>query len=127
MRYDWRNLLIEMYHWDLKAGLRPTDPVKYNLFKTSYYYDEAGSRICKRTYQWYQSQGGGDPIPDIDEIGEVLEGDNPTGSWTFVEAVYYIRDIAGREIAIYSGNTLEQCTKGVPSGEHVRIRQRWQY
>ncbi|MBZ0201416.1 MAG: hypothetical protein K8I03_00205, partial [Ignavibacteria bacterium] len=100
------------------------DPVRYNVFMSQYWYDEAGNRIRKEKYQWILTGGS----PDLEDPGQAEPvGEEESGSWVFVEAVNYIRDIAGREIAIYSGNTLQQCTKGVPSGEYVRIRQCWQY
>ncbi len=47
--------------------------------------------------------------PDLEYPGQAEPvGEEESGSWVFVEATNYIRDIAGREIAIYSGNTLEQ-------------------
>ncbi|MBZ0201412.1 MAG: hypothetical protein K8I03_00185, partial [Ignavibacteria bacterium] len=127
MLYDWsttrlveRNLLTHMWHWNFKAEDMSDNP-KVHVFMSQYWYDEAGNRIRKEKYQWVLTSGS----PDLEDPSQAEPvGEEESGSWVFVEAIYYIRDIAGREIAIYSGNKLEQCTKGVPSGEHVRIRQR---
>ncbi|MBZ0202803.1 MAG: RHS repeat-associated core domain-containing protein [Ignavibacteria bacterium] len=70
-----------------------------------YWYDEAGNRIRKEKYQWILTGGS----PDLEDPGQAEPvGEEESGSWVFVEATNYIRDIAGREIAIYSSNTLQQ-------------------
>ncbi|MBZ0202412.1 MAG: hypothetical protein K8I03_05285 [Ignavibacteria bacterium] len=112
MRYDWsttrlveRNLLTHIWHWDFKTGGRIGDPVRYNVFMSQYWYDEAGNRIRKEKYQWILTGGS----PDLEYTGQAEPvGEEESGSWVLVEATNYIRDIAGREIAIYSSNTLQQ-------------------
>ena len=65
------------------------------LYLTLYRYDEAGNRISKFRYKYT----GCTPDP-------IFEGDNP--SWTLQSGEYYVRDVSGMEIAIYSGSSLTQ-------------------
>lgn len=84
MKYDWRNLMTEN-----------TNVLSQFTYRTQYWYDEAGNRVRKLVQNW-QPGGGG------------IEGGDAGGSWSTVTNTYYVRDAGGKEIAIYSGSTLEQ-------------------
>lgn len=60
-------------------------------------YDEAGNRNRKITYKY----NGSEPDPVFDD-----NGDNP--SWDLVTNEFYVRDVSGKEIAIYNGSSLTQ-------------------
>lgn len=62
---------------------------------TVYKYDEAGNRTRKITNKYL----GSNPDP-VYEDG----GDNP--QWQLTSDEYYVRDISGKEIAIYTGSSL---------------------
>jgi len=68
----------------------------YETYQLMYNYDEAGNRVRKRVY-FYQ---GEDPMP-------VFEEDDMTGSWDLVGDEYYVRDVSGKEIAVYHSNNLD--------------------
>lgn len=53
-----------------------------------------------------------DPVFDV-------SGDAPP--WTMQSDEFYVRDVSGKEIALYSGSSLTQCSNGVPTGEHLGI------
>jgi RHS repeat-associated protein len=84
MVYDYRNLLI---------GSQNTISPNVNFF-TKYYYDEAGNRIRQWTYHSTNGGGGSDKG---ESWGVSTDNDE-----------YYVRDITGKEIAIYNGSTLIQ-------------------
>ena len=94
MKYDNRNLLIEF------RSLRTTDQPTSQLYLTEYWYDEAGNRNHKEVWRY----DGSDPNPEFNE-------DSP-GQWTLVTNEYYVRDISGKELALYNGTALQQCPKG---------------
>ena len=81
-----------------EASSGPWDPGLVDvLYITIFKYDEAGNRI-RKTVKKYE---GGDPDPVHEETG-----DNP--GWHLVSDEYYVRDVSGKEIAIYSGSSLTQ-------------------
>lgn len=81
--YDHRNLMLEN-----------TNKASLFTFKTKYWYDEAGNRIRKQVMR-YDPEGG-------------IEGGDGSGSWVLDRDEYYVRDMSGREVAIYYGSTLQQ-------------------
>ena len=96
IKYDHRNLMTEIRV--IKTEVNPDPfgvPTIDVLYLTLYRYDEAGNRISKVRYKYT----GSTPDP-------IFEGDNP--SWTLQGSEYYIRDVSGKEIAIYSGSSLTQ-------------------
>jgi YD repeat-containing protein len=89
MVYDHRNLLIES-----KNTISPNF-----TFRTRYYYDEAGNRIRKYTLK---STIENPPPPNWDNT------DNPGDGWAVYSDEYYVRDVNGKEIAIYTSESLTQ-------------------
>jgi len=81
--YDYRNLMLEN-----------TNKLSQFTFKTKYWYDEAGNRIRKQVMR-YDPEGG------------IEEGDG-SGGWVLDRDEFYVRDMSGREVAIYYGSTLQQ-------------------
>jgi len=75
IEYDHRNLILELEHtkYILNDSL---------IFLTRYYYDEAGNRIRKMTY---------------DTEDDSLKSD-----------IVYSRDVSGRELAVYENNSIKQ-------------------
>ncbi|HRF67289.1 MAG TPA: RHS repeat-associated core domain-containing protein [Ignavibacteria bacterium] len=96
IKYDHRNLMTEIRVIKTEA---PTvfDPPVDVLYLTYYRYDEAGNSVRKKRYKY----NGSDPDPVF-----VTEGSNP--SWALQSDEYYVRDVSGKEIAIYSGSSLTQ-------------------
>jgi RHS repeat-associated protein len=92
--YDYRNLMtdIKTIRQESSGGPVPQEVTYWTVYK----YDEAGNRVRKSIYKYTGSQ----PDP-IYEDG----GDNP--SWQSVSDEYYVRDILGKEIAIYSSTNLQ--------------------
>lgn len=74
--------------------LENTNKASLFTFKTKYWYDEAGNRIRKQVMR-YDPEGG------------IEEGDG-SGSWVLDRDEFYVRDLSGKEIAIYYGSTLQQ-------------------
>lgn len=93
MLFDHRNLMTDIRTIRLGSG----DPPPEITYWTVYKYDEAGNRVRKSVYQY----NGEDPDPTYED-----NEDNP--SWSVVSNEYYVRDINGKEIAIYSNTTLTQ-------------------
>jgi len=89
MVYDFRNLLIQL------RSIRPPSIGETGIREIKYWYDEAGNRTRKQVWS-YQ---GSEPDP-------VYEGDNP--SWQLESQEFYVRDVNGKEVAIYSGSNLTQ-------------------
>jgi YD repeat-containing protein len=89
MIYDHRNLLIES-----KNAISPNF-----TFRTRYYYDEAGNRIRKYVLK---STIENPPDPNWDNT------DNPGDGWAVYSNEFYVRDVSGNELAIYSGGNLRQ-------------------
>jgi RHS repeat-associated protein len=87
MKYDFRNLLIEYSN---------TASLSYTLW-TRYYYDEAGNRIRKYVLK---TDFGNSPPPE--------DWENPGSAWSVINNEYYVRDVNGKEIAIYNGSELSQ-------------------
>ena len=81
MIYDYRNLLIESQN-----AISPNV-----TFFTKYYYDEAGNRIRQWTY--HSTNSGGTDAGD---------------SWSTDNNEYYVRDVTGKEIAVYNGSNLSE-------------------
>lgn len=73
------------------------DPPVDVLYLTQYRYDEAGNRVRKIRYKYT----GSTPDPVFD-----MSGDAPP--WTLQSDEFYVRDVSGKEISIYSGSTLTQ-------------------
>ncbi len=91
LKYDHRNLLTEM-----RVVKKTGGGDGYETYQLMYNYDEAGNRVRKREY-FYQ---GEDPMP-------VFEEDDMTGSWDLVGDEYYVRDVSGKEIAVYHSYDLD--------------------
>jgi RHS repeat-associated protein len=87
MKYDYRNLLIECSN---NASL------SYTLW-TRYYYDEAGNRIRKYVLR---ADFGNAPPPE--------NWNNLDTGWSVESNQYYVRDVNGKEIAIYNDTVLTQ-------------------
>src|SRR4030095_4649349 len=80
----------------IKTEPNPSGPGSVDVtYWTVYKYDEAGNRVRKAKWKYM----GSDPEP-------VFEGDNP--QWLSMSDEHYVRDVGGKEIAIYSGSTLTQ-------------------
>ncbi len=117
IKYDHRNLMTEIRVIKSESPSIFEPPVDV-LYLTNYRYDEAGNRVRKFRYKYT----GTDPDPVF-----VTEGSNPScltytaqaGEVTLQSDEFYIRDVCGKEIALYSGSSLTQCSEGVPSGEHL--------
>jgi RHS repeat-associated protein len=92
--YDYRNLMtdIKTIRQESSGGPVPQEVTYWTVYK----YDEAGNRVRKSIYKYTGSQ----PDP-VYEDG----GDNP--QWQTVSDEYYVRDISGKEIAIYSSTNLQ--------------------
>ena len=87
-KYDYRNLITEMQN---TSNINYTFQYLYRYVEDPPRRNEAGNRIQKITYRSdYQ------PPPPI------RDGDNPGADWVFVSQEYYIRDMSGKELAIYS-------------------------
>jgi len=91
LKYDHRNLLTEM-----RVVKKTGGGDGYETYQLMYNYDEAGNRVRKRVY-FYQEE---DPMP-------VFEEDDMTGSWDLVGDEYYVRDVSGKEIAVYHSYDLD--------------------
>jgi len=91
LKYDHRNLLTEM-----RVVKKTGGGDGYETYQLMFNYDEAGNRVRKRVY-FYQ---GEDPMP-------VFEEDDMTGSWDLVGDEYYVRDVSGKEIAVYHSYDLD--------------------
>jgi len=91
LKYDHRNLLTGM-----RVVKKSVGGDGYETYQLMYNYDEAGNRVRKRVY-FYQ---GEDPTP-------VFEEDDMTGSWDLVGDEYYVRDVSGKEIAVYHSYDLD--------------------
>jgi RHS repeat-associated protein len=85
-KYDHRNLLIEINN---------SESANFT-FWTRYYYDEAGNRIRKLIYRSELE----DPEP--------INWDNPGDSWTLYKNEFYVRDLSGKEIAVYNGTNISE-------------------
>ena len=90
IKYDHRNLITEFTKQDLAQ-----DPPRTDI--TRYKYDEAGNRVRKTIYR--SSDSNPPPLPEETE-------DLPTG-WSIILDDYYLREVSGKEIAIYSSYTLQ--------------------
>jgi hypothetical protein len=117
-KYDWRNLLTEIRSVKTESSL--FGPVDVNYW-TLYLYDESGNRIRKMNYKYVAGSppGGGGDAHNGDSI--VVDQGDGSGYWVFQSKTFYVRDISGKEIAIYNGNAIEQCSVGVPTGEYLRF------
>jgi RHS repeat-associated protein len=89
-KYDHRNLITEFTRQDLTQ-----DPPITNV--TRYKYDEAGNRVRKTIYRSNDYEPS--PLPEENE-------DLPSG-WSIILDDYYLREVSGKEIAIYSSYTLQ--------------------
>jgi len=104
MKYDNRNLLIEMNL--IKASNDP-NAATGDLYKLIFDYDEAGNRVRKREY-YYQGQQQINPGTGDNNGGTTgTNGDNLGGDWNLVGDEYYSRDISGKEIAVYHSSNLD--------------------
>ncbi len=92
--YDHRNLLIEIYH---KKG---SPPARVDYFATRYYYDEAGNRVRKLTYNNNDANAG--PVLDWNNTS------NPGNSWTLYNNEHYARGVDGKDLATYTNNSLDE-------------------
>jgi RHS repeat-associated protein len=93
--YDHRNLMtdIRTIRQEAGGGPVPSDVTYWTVYK----YDEAGNRVRKSIYKYT----GSEPDPVYDN-----GGDNPL--WETVSDEFYVRDVGGKDIAIYSSTTLTQ-------------------
>lgn len=94
IKYDHRNLMTDVRAVKTENGVFGPEDITY---WTVYRYDEAGNRMRKIRYKYT----GSEPDPVLD-----LTGDTPP--WTLQSDEFYVRDISGKEITIYSGNSLTQ-------------------
>lgn len=91
--YDFRNLITDFRSIRLEGtGPGATDVTYW----TKYYYDEAGNRIRKMVWKYL----GSEPNP-------VHDGDEPL-TWQLVTNEFYVGDLNGKEIDLYSGTNLVQ-------------------
>ena len=88
IKYDHRNLITEI----TKQNLNQDPPTTYI---TRYRYDEAGNRTRKTIF--LSNEYDPPPLPEEDT-------DLPPG-WIIIVDDYYSRDVAGREIMVYSSYT----------------------
>ncbi len=96
IKYDHRNLMTEIRVIKSESPSIFDPPVDV-LYLTQYRYDEAGNRVRKTRYKYT----GSTPDPVFD-----LSGDAPP--WSQQSDEFYVRDVSGKEIAIYSGSSLTQ-------------------
>ncbi|MCI0450264.1 MAG: hypothetical protein L0Y79_10860 [Chlorobi bacterium] len=89
--YDYRNLMTDIRTIRQTGGI-PAEATYW----TRYWYDEAGNRIRKQKWQY----NGSDPDPIFNE-------DSPT-NWQLTLQEFYVRDVSGKEIAIFSDTTLQR-------------------
>jgi RHS repeat-associated protein len=91
IKYDYRNLVTEIYHKDPASVTRP------NTFATRYYYDESGNRVRKLVY--INSQLSPPSITDWT---------NPGDGWVLLNNEFYVKGVDGKDLAIYKGNILDE-------------------
>jgi len=104
LKYNHINLLTEMQL--VKPAVNPGISETNEIYQLKYYYDEAGNRVRKREYL-YQGQEH-DPIFNEDNNTTGLgTGDNPSQTWLPIVDEYYIRDVSGKEIAVYHSYNLD--------------------
>jgi RHS repeat-associated protein len=97
VKYDHRNLMTEIRSIKTESSSSPFDPGPVDvLYITLFKYDEAGNRI-RKTVKKYQ---GSNPTPIYEETG-----DNP--GWNPVSDEFYVRDVSGKEVAVYSSSNLQ--------------------
>lgn len=97
-KYDHRNLMTEIRSIKSEVGTGPWDPGLVDvLYITIFKYDEAGNRIRKIVAKYE----GGDPDPVYENTGD-------NQGWHTISDEFYVRDVSGKEIAIYSGSSLTQ-------------------
>ena len=96
IKYDYRNLIIQLRH--KKIVLEDS-----LVYLTYYYYDEAGNRIRKRVYQYIGVQTA-DSVesPDEEDIGDA------PGTWELIRDELYSRGADGKELAIYVNSNIKQ-------------------
>ena len=58
-----------------------------------YEYDESGNRFRKKVYE-----------------NEAISGESPIG-WKLIKDEVYVRDVSGKEIAVYQNSTLDYYIK----------------
>lgn len=90
IKYDYRNLIIQLKHIELPPD---SDTMKY---VTNYLYDEAGNRIRKIVYKF---------------IGTTLAQENAQdfendSLWEAYNDEVYSRDVSGKELAIYKNGVI---------------------
>ena len=79
IHYDHRNLIVQLKKLIIEIHGSRNDTTIYQTF---YYYDEAGNRIRKMTY---------------DTEDDSLKSD-----------IVYSRDVSGRELAVYENDSIKQ-------------------
>jgi RHS repeat-associated protein len=67
------------------------------IYETRYWYDEAGNRIHKLVKRYN----------GVEQNPIYIENDDPFGLWETITDEYYVRDVSGKEMAIYQGTTLD--------------------
>jgi RHS repeat-associated protein len=90
--YDYRNLMTDIR--TIRTEISESEPIEITYW-TQYKYDESGNRVRKQTWKYLGTQQ--DPIYN--------EEDGPT-VWQQITNEFYVRDAAGKEIAIYNDTTL---------------------
>lgn len=100
MIYDCRNLLKEMQLIKNNGDAPP------QIYQLKFDYDEAGNRIRKREYL-YQGQDQTPIFQEDNGTTSLGTGDNPPQTWMPVVDEYYVRDVSGKEIAVYHSNDLD--------------------
>ncbi len=94
IKYDHRNLLTYIRSIKTEGVGSPGGPVDVT-YVTLFKYDEAGNRVRKTNVK-YLGQ----------ELEPVYEGgDNPV--WQLMSDEFYVRDVGGKEIAVYSSTNLQ--------------------
>ncbi len=96
IKYDYRNLIIQLRH----KKIIHEDSLVY---VTYYYYDEAGNRIRKKVYQYIGIQN-----PDSSETPDAADIGDAPAVWELVNDEVYSRGVDGKELAIYVNGNIKQ-------------------
>ena len=110
MKYDHRNLMTE-YKYVYSEN--------YNAV-TRMWYDDAGNRIRKISVLNFVGGGGGtDPdwdsletFPPYDDQAQPPAGEGGGDNWQTLADEWYVRDVAGNEVALYNSTDLKQWNVG---------------
>ncbi|CAN5619134.1 hypothetical protein BH10BAC5_BH10BAC5_02570 [soil metagenome] len=106
MIYDYRHLLIEV------RSIRSTDTLDITFY-TRYWYDEKGNRIRKLVLK---SNAHSPVYPNWSEF-EIIDPNNLpqledpgaiTDKWIKFNDIFYVRNVAGKVITVYSNNLIDE-------------------